>query len=80
MLLIISFIFQEKNYNKTQVYLWKAWIGIHYNQKCSLKETIGICVNSLFQNIDAFEGLDKTRRKELLQLAKKKSHFLFNEC
>ena len=43
-----------------------------------LEETIDICVNGLFNNVDTFEGFNKSELKKLLTLATKESHFLFN--
>ena len=43
-----------------------------------LEETIGICTNELFKKSETVEGLNKTEFKELLPLATKDSHFIFN--
>ena len=42
-----------------------------------LEETIGICVNQLFENTDTVEGFKKSELKQLLCLATKKSYFMF---
>ena len=43
-----------------------------------LDETIDICVNQLFENTDTVEGFTKSELKQLLCLATKESHFIFN--
>ena len=43
-----------------------------------LNETIDICVNQLFENIDTVEGFTKSELKQLLCLVTKKSYFIFN--
>ena len=43
-----------------------------------LEETIDICTNSLFENMEKVEGLSKIEFKELLSLATKESYFVFN--
>ena len=43
-----------------------------------LEETIEICTNELFQESETVECLRKTEFKELLSLATKDSHFIFN--
>ena len=42
-----------------------------------LEETIEICTNELFKESETVEGLSKTEFKELLSLATKDSHFIF---
>ena len=44
----------------------------------ALKETIQICTNKLFKESEIVEGLSKTEFKELLSLATKESHFIFD--
>ena len=44
-----------------------------------LDETINICTESIFNESDAVEGLNKSEFKELLFLATKESYFIFNE-
>ena len=44
-----------------------------------LEETIEICTNELFKESETVEGLSKTEFKELLSLATKDSHFIFDE-
>ena len=41
----------------------------------SLEETIDICTNTLFENMEKVEGLSKIEFKELLSLATKESYF-----
>ena len=43
-----------------------------------LEETIEICTNELFKESETVEGLSKTDFKELLSLATKDSHFIFD--
>ena len=43
-----------------------------------LEETIDICTNSLFENMEKVEYLSKIEFKELLSLATKESYFVFN--
>ena len=43
-----------------------------------LEETIEICTNQLFKGSETVEGLNKTEFKELLSLATKDSHFIFD--
>ena len=43
-----------------------------------LEETIEICTNELFKESETVEGLSKTEFKELLSLATKYSHFIFD--
>ena len=40
--------------------------------------TIEICTNELFKESEIVEGLNKTEFKELLSLATKESHFIFD--
>ena len=42
------------------------------------EETIEICTNELFKESETVEGLSKTEFKELLSLATKDSHFIFD--
>ena len=42
------------------------------------EETIDICNNTLFENMEKVEGLPKIEFKELLSLATKESYFIFN--
>ena len=43
-----------------------------------LEETIEICTNELFKESETVEGFSKTEFKELLSLATKDSHFVFD--
>ena len=45
-----------------------------------LEETTEICTNELFMKSETVEGLSKTEFKELLSLATKDSHFIFDEA
>ena len=44
----------------------------------SLEETIEVCTNELCKESETVEGLSKTEFKELLSLATKDSHFIFD--
>ena len=41
------------------------------------EETIDICLNTLFENMEKIEGLLKIEFKKLLSLAIKETYFLF---
>ena len=43
-----------------------------------LDETIDICVNQLFENTNTVKGFKMSELKQLLCLATKESHFIFN--
>ena len=43
-----------------------------------LERTIEICTNELFKESEVVEALSKTEFKELLSLATKNSHFIFD--
>ena len=43
-----------------------------------LEETIEICTNELFKESETIEGLSKSEFKEVLSLATKDLHFIFN--
>ena len=45
----------------------------------SLEETINICTESIYDQNDSIESLNKSEFKELLSLATKESYFIFNE-
>ena len=44
-----------------------------------LEETINICTESIYDQNDSIESLNKSEFKELLSLATKESYFIFNE-
>ena len=44
-----------------------------------LEKTIIICTESIYDQNDSVEGLNKSEFKELLSLATKESYFIFNE-
>ena len=44
-----------------------------------LEETNNICTESIYDQNDSIEGLNKSEFKELLSLATKESYFIFNE-
>ena len=43
-----------------------------------LEESTEVCTNELFKESETIEGLSKTEFKELLSLATKDSHFIFD--
>ena len=43
-----------------------------------LEETIDICTNTLFENMEKIEGLSKIEFKELLSLATKESYLIIS--
>ena len=45
----------------------------------SLEETINICTESIYDQNDSIESLNKSEFKKLLSLATKESYFIFNE-
>ena len=45
----------------------------------ALEETINICTESIYDQNDSVEGLNKSEFKELLSLATKESYFIFNQ-
>ena len=44
-----------------------------------LEEIINICTESIYDQNDSVEGLNKSESKELLSLATKEPYFIFNE-
>ena len=44
-----------------------------------LEETIDVCTNTLFENMEKVERLSKIELTELLYLATKESYFIFND-
>ena len=44
-----------------------------------LKETINICTNLLYKNVEVIEGTNKSEYENLLSLATQKSYFMFND-
>ena len=44
-----------------------------------LKETINICTNMLYKNVDVIEGINKSEFENLLSLATQESYFMFND-
>ena len=44
-----------------------------------LKETINICTNLLYNNIDVIEGINKSDFENLLSMATQDLHFMFND-
>ena len=44
-----------------------------------LEETINICINLIYDNVDVIEGINKFEFKNLLSLATQESYFLFND-
>ena len=44
-----------------------------------LKESINICINLLYNNLDVIEGINKSEFENLLSLATQESYFMFND-
>ena len=44
-----------------------------------LKETINICTNMLYKNVDVIEGINKSEFENLLSLATQELYFMFND-
>ena len=44
-----------------------------------LEETINICTNLLYNNVDVIEGINKSEFENLLSSATQESHFMFND-
>ena len=44
-----------------------------------LEETINICTNLIYDNVDVIEGINKFEFKNLLSLATQESYLLFND-
>ena len=44
-----------------------------------LKETINICTNLLYKNVDVVEGINKSEFENLLSLATQESYFMFSD-
>ena len=45
----------------------------------TLKETINICTNLLYNNVDVIEGINKSEFEKLLSLTTQESYFIFND-
>ena len=45
----------------------------------TLEETINICTNLIYDNVDVIEGINKFEFKNLLSLVTQESYFLFND-
>ena len=52
---------------------------IHFFTNIPHEETINTCTESICDQNDSIEGLNKSEFKELLSLATKESYFIFNE-
>ena len=44
-----------------------------------LDETINICINTVYSEQDVIRGINKEEFRNLLSLATKESHFMFNQ-
>ena len=44
-----------------------------------LKETINICINLLYNNMDVTEGVNKFEFEKILSLVTQESYFMFND-
>ena len=45
----------------------------------SLKQTINICTNLLYNNVDVIEGINKSEFENLSSLATQELYFMFND-
>ena len=52
---------------------------IHFLSTFYSKKNINICTESIYDQNDSAEGLNKSESKELLSLATKGPYFIFNE-
>ena len=69
-LLKVLFILLKKLLINNMISLRVVWM--------SLEQIIEICTNELFKEPEAVEGISKTEFKELLSLATKDWHFIFD--
>ena len=73
-----SFAFAEEIVEQdSEIFMGSIDVGSLFTT-IPLEETIDICTNTLFQNIEKVKGLSKIKFKELLSLATKESYFIFN--
>ena len=69
-LLKVLFILLKKLLINNMISLRVVWM--------SLEQIIEICTNEIFKEPEAVEGISKTEFKELLSLATKDWHFIFD--
>ena len=66
------------SFHKIPTYSWQAWTSILSLPNIPLEETIDICVDTLFEDCNTFNGLSKSDFHQLLSLATKESLFIFD--
>ena len=59
--------------------LFMGSLDVTYSSLITLKETINICTNLLYKNVDVIEGINKSEFQNLLSLATQESYFMFND-
>ena len=60
--------------------LFMAYLGVDSPfTKIPLKVTINICINFLYNNVDAIEGINESEFENLLPLETQESYFIFTE-
>ena len=69
----IFFRLQKRFLNKTVAFIWVAYMWI------PLEKNINICTESIYDQNDSVESLNKSEFKELLSLATKEPYFFFNK-
>ena len=72
------FILLKKLLINSMISLWVVLDVDSLFTNIALEETIEICTNKLFKESETIEDLSKTEFKELLSLANKDSHFIFD--
>ena len=72
-----SFHFAEEIVDQQYIFMGSLDVDSLFTN-IPLEETIEICTNELFKESETVEGLSKTEFKELLSLATKDSHFIFD--
>ena len=74
-----SFAFAEEIVEQdSECFMGSLDVDSLFTNYCTIEETIDICTNSLFENMEKVEGLSKIEFKVLLSLATKESYFVFN--
>ena len=73
-----SFVFAEEMVEQDSEFFMRSLDLDSIFTNIPLEETIDICPNTFFKNMEIVEGLSKIQFKELLSLATKESYFIFN--
>ena len=77
-LLKTLFRLESKLLNKTDIYMGSLYVDSLFTN-IPLEETINICTESIYDQNDSTEDLNKSEFKELLPLSTKESYFIFSE-